>query len=273
MHGHRDDHIDWNEGEDETGNNHGNFIELVRFRAETDITLANHFANSPRNARYTSKTIQNELINIIGNTIRNDILAEVKKAKFYTIIADEVTDTANKEQLSIVLQYVLDCEVKEIFADFVEVERITGKELAASILNSLSTWGLPHSDMRGQCYDGASGARSGCKALIQREAPLAVSYHCPAHRLNLAVMSACKIQSMKNAESYVGEISRFFSYSAKKQRLFEKAMECSTKAKKLKDACRTRWIQRIYSYVVFLELLPALHMCLTSITYPSRARK
>ncbi len=42
---------------------------------------------------------------------------EVKRAKFYSIIADESTDTANKE-LSLVLRYVVDNGIKEVFADF-----------------------------------------------------------------------------------------------------------------------------------------------------------
>ena len=40
---------------------------------------------------------------VIGNSIRNDIVDEVKKAKFYSVIADEVTDSANKEELSLAL--------------------------------------------------------------------------------------------------------------------------------------------------------------------------
>ena len=51
--------------------------------------------------------------------------------------------------------------------------------------------------------------RSG-KSIVQQEAPLALYFHCAAHRLNLAVVSACKLQSCKNAESYVGDIARFF---------------------------------------------------------------
>ena len=100
LRGHRDDHISWT---DHSGSlaNEGNFIALVRFRAETDDVLAHHLANSPRNARYTSKTIQNELVDVIGRSIRSDVVQEVKRAKFYSIIADEVTDTANKEELSL----------------------------------------------------------------------------------------------------------------------------------------------------------------------------
>ena len=57
LRGHRDDKISWTE--DDAHSNEGNFVELVRFRAETDPVLAQHLAKSPRNARYTSKTIQN----------------------------------------------------------------------------------------------------------------------------------------------------------------------------------------------------------------------
>lgn len=64
-----------------------------------------------------------------------------------------------------------------------------------------------------------SGARSGCSAIIQHQAPMAVYFHCAAH---LAVMSACKIQAFKNVEAYIGEIARFFAFSTKRQRLFNR---------------------------------------------------
>ena len=93
--GHRDDKVDWTvEGLD---HNEGNFIKLVRFRTETDHILANHLSKAPRNARYTSKTIQNELISVVDQSIQNTIVNEVKEAKFYSVIADEVTDATNKE--------------------------------------------------------------------------------------------------------------------------------------------------------------------------------
>ncbi len=118
-----------------------------------------------------------------------------------------------------------------------------------------------------------AGARSGYKSIVQQQAPMAIYIHCAAHRLNLAVVTACKIQAIKNAESYIGEMARFFQYSAKRQRLLDRAIEWATPAatsKKLKDACRTRWVQRIDSYAVFLELLPAVHMTLQAIVCPSQ---
>ena len=58
--GHRDDKISFDEPIDQVSHNPGNFIELVRFRADTDSALAKHLKNAPQNARYTSKTIQNQ---------------------------------------------------------------------------------------------------------------------------------------------------------------------------------------------------------------------
>jgi len=61
-----------------------------------------------------------------------------------------------------------------------------------------------------------AGARSGCRSLIQQQAPLALYTHCAAHQLNLAIVAACKIQVFRDTESYIGEIAKFFKYSPKK---------------------------------------------------------
>ena len=93
--GYRDDKIDWQVYE---SGNQGNFAKLVRFRAETDPVLAEYLKEAPKNAQYTSKTIQNELVSVIGDKIRSSIVSEVKEAKCYSIIANEVTDVSNKEE-------------------------------------------------------------------------------------------------------------------------------------------------------------------------------
>ena len=162
-----------------------------------------------------------------------------------------------------------------MFVDFIELERITGEVLGSIILNWLRMHDIPLSNMRGQCYDGASnmsGARSGCRTVIQQQVPLALYFHCAAHRLNLAVVSSCSIQAFKNTESCIGEIARFFSYSPKRQRLLDKAIDLGVdslpKATKLKDACRTR-IQCIASYATILKLHEVVYTSLEAIVHPS----
>ena len=106
-------------------------------------------------------------------------------------------------------------------------------------------------------------------SVVQQEATLALYVCYAAHRLNLAVFSACNIQSFKNPEWYVcvcvcggGGNARFFHPSVKLQRALDKAIKLiatESKAKNLKDACRTRWVYGINLYVAFLELLAIVH--------------
>ena len=76
--------------------------------------------------------------------------------------------------------------------------------------------------------------------------------------------------------NHIGEIARFFNYSAKRQRLLDTSIEvCDStpNAKKMKDACRTRWVEGIDLYAVFLELVPALHLCLEAMVHPQLHRE
>ena len=133
---------------------HGNFQALLQFRVSAgDIVLRDHLAQSSRNATYTSSCIQNQILDILGSTVVGKLVQRVKDATYFTIIADEVTDCSNKEQLSLVLRYVNreDNQIREDFTAFVECDcGITGRALADKILTFLSSHGLDPSKLRGQ---------------------------------------------------------------------------------------------------------------------------
>ena len=79
--GHHDVHVNWAELEEDSSLNQGDFIKLVHFQAETDHVLSSHLQNSPANSQYTSKTIQNDLVEVIGKCMPKDIIEEVKRSK------------------------------------------------------------------------------------------------------------------------------------------------------------------------------------------------
>lgn len=55
------------------------------------------------------------------STVRDKIISEIKEAKWYSILCDEVTDVSVKEQLSVVLQFVDSSRsIREEFLDFRE---------------------------------------------------------------------------------------------------------------------------------------------------------
>ena len=53
-----------------------------------------------------SKTIQNELIYLRDKEIVTDIISEVKESRVFSILADEVRDCSNTEQMSFVIRHV-----------------------------------------------------------------------------------------------------------------------------------------------------------------------
>lgn len=64
LRGHRDDSLI--DLENVKHDNEGNFRELPKFRGQAeDQALGNYKNNAPKNATYLSKTIQNEIINLI----------------------------------------------------------------------------------------------------------------------------------------------------------------------------------------------------------------
>ena len=106
-HGHQDDCLNWEDANEDSSSNQGNFIEFVHFRAETNEVLSRHLLKSPCKAHYSSKTIQNELIEVVGNQLHKDIIDEVIISKLYTLIADKVTDISNKQQSLVFTMYMV----------------------------------------------------------------------------------------------------------------------------------------------------------------------
>ena len=82
--------------------NPGNFISLLHFRIKCgDIILDEHLRSCGRNATYTSKTIQDQMIAVCGEIIRSSILQEIRCPPLFSIMAHQATDVSNKEQLAL----------------------------------------------------------------------------------------------------------------------------------------------------------------------------
>ena len=194
----------------------GNFIELLNYRVRGgDVTLQSHLINCDKSASYISKSTQNELIRCCGQVISEQLIAEVKKSKFYSILADEASDCSNKEQMSLVLRFVDDnFNIREEFLRFIHCkEGLSGKDLASVILKCLNEdLTLNIQDCRGQGYDGA-GAVSGCinglSTRILQVNRKAIYTHCYSHRLNLSIC-ACSVQCVHNVMEQVKEINPIF---------------------------------------------------------------
>ena len=124
-------------------NNPGNFQKLLEFRIDAgDKVLETHLSTAPRNATYRSKTIQNELISCCGDYIVNKIFQNIKQVGFFSIMADEATDSSNVEQ---VIRYCQEnsFEIQEDFIGFLACTNgVSGECIAKAIIEKVTSLGL-----------------------------------------------------------------------------------------------------------------------------------
>lgn len=91
--------------DDKYENNEGNFREILRYRARGD-ELLKLFLESNGHLKYTSATIQNEIIESCNQIILKRIVSRVNFAQCFSILADETADIANIEQVALCVRYL-----------------------------------------------------------------------------------------------------------------------------------------------------------------------
>ncbi|XP_038059226.1 uncharacterized protein LOC119730416 [Patiria miniata] len=191
-----------------------------------------------------------------------DIIKDIKTSQVWTLMADETTDRANREQMTIVVRYLgkkQDGEgliVKEdpvgVMDAFPEIRsavgiskaeeevRMTGSNIAAVLVKKTSELALDTNTLVAQCYDGAaamSSQRVGVVANIKDVAPMADYYHCAMHGLNLATSRVVAVPVIRNAQDIMSSTITFVTDGAKREDLLTKIVATKGAKGKLIKLC------------------------------------
>ena len=122
-----------------------NFMQLLCLRGADDPQLLAGLQH--RSDRYTSPQIQNELIKIMAVHVLRAIVTSVQDAKYFSLMADEVTDVSNKEQVVVCLRSVDDnLEPSENFVGIHCVDSIEADTLVTTLKDTLLRMNLPISN-------------------------------------------------------------------------------------------------------------------------------
>lgn len=113
-----------------------------------------------------------------------------------------------------------------------------------------------------------AGRFKGAQTIIRSKHPKALYVHCAAHSLNLAVSSACNIQSIRNCLGVIEKYYCFFNFPKRNHELLEAINQgdWDPKVKTLKHLCATRWVQRYDTINDFIELFPCVVIALDNIS-------
>uniref|UniRef100_UPI00358F763F 52 kDa repressor of the inhibitor of the protein kinase-like n=1 Tax=Myxine glutinosa TaxID=7769 RepID=UPI00358F763F len=274
LRGHRDDKVDFAQA---PVANEGNFIAIIRLLAESNPALKEHLISGPKNARYTSKTVQTELINVAADLFRDYFRKCLEKHPHFAIIADETT-SQGREVLSVcirLLDFLADPskpKKREVLIDICDLERMTGQTIAKAIQKSVERNKISTADCKGQAYDTTASMSSDKKGVQAEISKLADYQGCCLHGLNLVICHACKIPSIVNMMDNCRELFSFFDNSPKRQRFLEviiHALSPDAKKVKLKNLCKTRWIERHTAFETIFELYEYIVVTLDEICQPT----
>uniref|UniRef100_A0A2S2NAF5 Uncharacterized protein n=1 Tax=Schizaphis graminum TaxID=13262 RepID=A0A2S2NAF5_SCHGA len=89
--------------------NNEHFFKLIELMAKYDSVMAEHvrrIINSKKNiSHYLGKDIQNEMINLLAQSIKSRIVTMVSEAKYYSIIILDCTPDVSHSELMTIMTY------------------------------------------------------------------------------------------------------------------------------------------------------------------------
>ena len=101
----------------------------------------------------------------MATTVLRNISEAIQKASYFSIMADEVTDSANKEQVVVCFRIVDEhFDAHEEFVGLYQVDSIVSSSIVEVLKDTILRLNLAISSCGGQCYDGAAnmaGIRNG----------------------------------------------------------------------------------------------------------------
>ncbi|XP_065068151.1 uncharacterized protein LOC135693547 [Rhopilema esculentum] len=235
-----------------------NFHEIVRLISRHCGILKywqNQTRMRPYHVTYMSKDTQNELIKLLGDAVRHRMVKELEEVSAFSVMADTTPDTSNKDQMAIVVRYVVNAKPVERLLCLRILKDKSGEGHAAEILKALNECSVDPQKLVFQSYDFAScmsGKYKGCQRVlsdkIQEDFPhkKEILYiPCQAHRLSTYVERSSKASSLVSSMfDILQSLYTFFSSSTKRSEALEKAQVEIEGALKMRNLSQTRWIAR-----------------------------
>ena len=178
-------------------------------------------------------------------------------------MADEGTDIASKEELSVCALWLQDSKPVEHFLGIVQAKETNAEAITGYLVAFLQSKGIGFEKMRGIGFDGTntmSGHRSGVQTCLRLHAPSAIYVHCRCHKLQLATLNAAAEHTEVNRVlGTLLTIWKAFQNSPKKaEKLAEIQAELDSPEIKMQKPSDTRWLARERAVRAVRKSLPAL---------------
>ena len=192
----------------------------------------------PKNAKYTSPDIQNEVIEVLASLVKNKIAEDVRRAELFTIMADGTTDKNRKEIQGLVCRYLSsEGKVEEHCLNVKGIADRSAKGIFNFIIETLAEFEISLDGLVSQSFDGAnvmSGNYNGLQKLVSDFCGRYILYvHCFLHKIHHVVTYV--VENLDEIKEYYGTITALYNFF-KKSAVLE-----SYDGTALKRLIETRW--------------------------------
>lgn len=110
-----------------------------------------------------------EVISVICEQVLEEVIARVKRSKYYSISLDSTPDESHVDQLTLVLRYMENDGPVERFVTFMADTGHKAEDMFDALMEFLQAHDLDITDCRGPSYDNASamsGIYNGLQAKV-----------------------------------------------------------------------------------------------------------
>ncbi|XP_038159310.1 THAP domain containing 12b [Cyprinodon tularosa] len=239
-----------------------------------DEALRKRFEVTAVNSEYLTATQLNQLLDVCENTVREEMLMEVRESRFYSLVTGDLVDFADSKYLPVFLRFVNQQNIlKEEFVDFLPFvdgdESALVERLEAQMVER---WGLSMEDCRGQAHNATGTSTTKMKAvavLLMEKYPLALHMPCSHMALNIHLANNLPYPNVQIVMENLRRITSFFKVLHTQDEL-EKAISTHLqknpeKGNALKQMCSSGWTEQHNVFDVLLDVLPSLLLCMDNI--------
>lgn len=199
--------------------------------------------------KYRNRTACTQFIKYISETLKKEVLEDVRKSPCASVLLDSSTDASDQACVVIYIRYFKGMEVKESYITLAPLYSETADGYFETIISALDELDIPFRKpgwVVGLGTDGSTmlRCRGGLVEKFQEVIPQLLPVHCVAHRLHLAVVDACGgIDLVKKCDRHIRTIFKFYQSSNKRlTELQEGAAALEQEIVRLKDLNAVRWV-------------------------------
>lgn len=251
-----------------------NLQALIDYRINAgDDALKKRFERNAVNAEYLSAVQQSQLLDVCENTVREEILMEVRESRFFSLVTGDLVQFGEVKHLPLFLRFVNQQNVlREEFLDFVpfDSEEFSLVDKLEALLTE--RFGLSMEDCRGQAHKATGTNTNKMKAvavLLAEKFSQALHLPCSHIALNIHLSNNLPYPNVQILMETLNKIRSFlkntFTHSELLKAITTHFQKNEEKGVSLQQACSSEWTKQHNVFDLLLDLLPPLLLCMDNV--------